>query len=475
MKRERFAPRGPIALEPRAFGLGYLVRDAADEAKVEEIDGAAVVRIQGPLSRTEDPCWDSYASIERRVRHALASSAPGVLLVIDSPGGIAAGSLECGRALRAMAAAANKPLVSFVSGMACSAGMALALAAHRVVSAPTSTVGSIGIIEEIYDVSARDKAEGFRFEVITSGARKADGHPHVPVSAETLSAVQASVDGLAKLFWEYVAEMRPALTAEAVRGLEASAMLAGEGLKVGLVDELGTLESAAALAAKGSLEIGSSKTPSGAGVSDMTDEEKALAALKALAGGSGAVAAKAKKALAAMTDEEPAAEEIKEEPAAEDEEPKEEEPAAEDAPEDDKKVAKARGGRTEAKASVEARLEALEQREERSKLLSTRPDLMRDKATASWLRGAALAVVRDAVKSLPKMQPGKPAAAAQASVTPTFGASQQDVQRSPERLAIAQAMGNVPVNGGLRREGNALVFGIMTPEQARQRKKELEK
>ncbi len=44
-------------------------------------------------------------------------------------------------------------------------------------------------------------------------------------------------------------------------------------------------------------------------------------------------------------------------------------------------------------------------------------------------------------------------------------------RRSPERLAIAQAMGNVPVNGGLRREGNALVFGVLTPEQAREMRK----
>src|SRR5690606_4935218 len=127
-----------------------------------------------------------------------------VILVIDSPGGLAQHCFEPSRALRAKCSAAGVPLFAFVDGSACSAAYALACAAERIAVTPTGLVGSIGVFETLHDQSAADTAMGLAYRVVTSGSRKTDGNPHVPISDGAVSAAQAAVDQLAGLFFSLV-------------------------------------------------------------------------------------------------------------------------------------------------------------------------------------------------------------------------------------------------------------------------------
>jgi hypothetical protein len=103
---------------------------------------------------------------------------------------------------------ANKLLIAFVEGKACSASYALAAAADTIVLGQSGIVGSIGIISTRADISEMNAQRGVRVTLITSGARKADGNPDQPITDAELKATQQLVDSMASVFFDLVAELR---------------------------------------------------------------------------------------------------------------------------------------------------------------------------------------------------------------------------------------------------------------------------
>lgn len=279
----RFAPRGPLALEPRAFGL---VLDAWDDDDGEPCafqlvgDGkVALVEVVGPLMHHEEWWLDSYDAIKSRVAAALESEARCVLLSIDSPGGLVAGCFDTVSEIRALAAKAGKKLYAYADAQATSAGYALACAGERIFVPSTGVLGSIGVIDALLDATGADEQWGVKFTVITSGARKADGHPHTPTSAAAIAAAQANVDVLAGVFFEVVAERRPGLSVEKIRGLEAAMLIGQQAVDAGLADEIATLDQVIAkLSAEES--AGAAATPPAAGAGAAARARGALALVR---------------------------------------------------------------------------------------------------------------------------------------------------------------------------------------------------
>lgn len=112
-------------------------------------------------------------------------------------------------------------------------------------------------------------------------------------------------------------------------------------------------------------------------------------------------------------------------------------------------------------------LEKKHEVEEREALLASRKDLAPE--LVSIFREAPLSVVRTAVKKLPVA--AKKNLAADATVTATRGEGQVDETATrlpkPEAEELAEKMGIATVRASIRREGNALVLGAMTREQAK--------
>jgi signal peptide peptidase SppA len=231
-----FSPRGVIALEPSAFGLEWAMQTQADPFCV--VGKAAIVSISGPLvyQRTPENWFQTYGDIACAVR--AASQAPGtdtIVLKINSPGGEVSGAFDCARDIRNIAQAAGKKLIAFTESQASSAGYALACAADQIVIADVATVGSVGVVTMMADASKLDAAMGLRFTVITSGARKADGNPHVATTDAAVQAVQATVDATAAVFFNHVSERR-SVPVDAVIGLDARQFVGVAAVGVGLAD-----------------------------------------------------------------------------------------------------------------------------------------------------------------------------------------------------------------------------------------------
>jgi ClpP class serine protease len=221
----------------------------AEGAYAVDPDGVAHVRVEGPLAQRAWSCWmfggDGYDAIESRVRAALDDPRSRSLVIeYDSPGGEVAGCGVCADAIRAAADASGKPVVSYVGELAASAAYWLASASDKIVTPASGMLGSIGVIATRVEETGE---AGRKVHYITSGARKADGHPTVPLSEEELAATQAKIDALADVFAGAVAERR-GMTLADVRGLEADMFIGADAVARGLADRVGNLSSAVAYA-----------------------------------------------------------------------------------------------------------------------------------------------------------------------------------------------------------------------------------
>lgn len=222
----------------------------AEGAYTIDSENVAHVRVDGPLAQRAWSCWifggDGYDAIESRVRAALDDPRSRALVIeYDSPGGEVAGCGVCADAIRAAADASGKPVVSYVGELAASAAYWLASASDKIVTPASGMLGSIGVIAA--RVEDAPDPEGRKVTLITSGARKADGHPTVPMSEDELAATKAKIDALADVFAGAVAERR-GMSAADVRALEADVFVGADAVAKGLADRVGNLSSAVAYA-----------------------------------------------------------------------------------------------------------------------------------------------------------------------------------------------------------------------------------
>lgn len=209
----------------------------------ERVGSAIVVRICGPLDYHADGMGESYEGIVCRLRDAFAGIVCGeqgekpscVIMRIDSPGGVVAGLHETVKCIRKMRQAANIPLITYVDETAYSAGFALSCAADEIYLPKSGFCGSIGVISTLVDQTEADKKAGLRFVILTSGARKADGHVHAPITDEMIAEETPRVEELASQFFQDVSKAR-GLSVETIQAFEAKRFLGAEAVEAGVAD-----------------------------------------------------------------------------------------------------------------------------------------------------------------------------------------------------------------------------------------------
>ncbi len=173
-----------------------------------------------------------------------ADADPGVdavVLRINSPGGSPAASWEIYQAVRDM----GKPVVVSVADIAASGAYYLASAADEIVAAPSSQVGSIGVILVAQDLEGLYEKVGIRYTVLTKGKYKDIGSPAREMTAEEKNVLQGQIDTVYEQFIADVAEGRPALDVDQVRELATGLTYPGEeALRLGLIDTIGSFADA---------------------------------------------------------------------------------------------------------------------------------------------------------------------------------------------------------------------------------------
>jgi protease IV len=158
----------------------------------------ARVTIEG-LIRSDQ---DRVEALERLAE----STAPAVIVHINSPGGTTAGSEQLYDALTRLKA--KKPLVVVVEGLAASGGYITAIAADHIIAQQTSLVGSIGVLFQFPNFTDLLKTVGVKVEEVKSSPLKAAPNGFEPTSPEARAALDALVKDSYAWFRGLVKERR---------------------------------------------------------------------------------------------------------------------------------------------------------------------------------------------------------------------------------------------------------------------------
>jgi len=169
-----------------------------------------------------------------------------IVLRVDSPGGSAIASDVIWREV--MLTRNVKPLVASMSDVAASGGYYISMPAHAIVAEPATLTGSIGVVMLKFVIDGTLKKLGMNMEGVTSG-RYADLYSPVRAfTAEERAKVQEQMQATYDTFVEKAAAGRNT-TPERIDAIAQGRVWTGaQGKEIGLVDELGGLDRALAIA-----------------------------------------------------------------------------------------------------------------------------------------------------------------------------------------------------------------------------------
>ena len=175
------------------------------------------------------------------------SSVKAVVLRIDSPGGSAAASQEIAASVRNFKENTSKPVVVSMGDIAASGGYYISVYADKIIANPSTLTGSVGVISQfIYIEGLLDKL-GLELEIVKTGKHKDMGI--WPLTDEQKQIMQNITDDLYNQCVAAVAEGRD-LPVESVTELATGQLYTGnQALELGLIDELGGLDTAIDMAA----------------------------------------------------------------------------------------------------------------------------------------------------------------------------------------------------------------------------------
>ena len=181
------------------------------------------------------------------LRKARADSAvKAIVLRIDSPGGSAIASDVIWREV--MLTKNQKPVIASMSDVAASGGYYIAMPAHAIVAEPSTLTGSIGVVITKFVIDGTLKKLGLNMEGVSQGKYAQMYSPVRPFSPEERARVAENMQATYDTFVEKAAQGRNT-TPEKIDAIAQGRVWTGRQAKqLGLVDELGGLDRAVAIA-----------------------------------------------------------------------------------------------------------------------------------------------------------------------------------------------------------------------------------
>jgi protease-4 len=172
-----------------------------------------------------------------------------VILRINSPGGTVTASDAMYREVLRFKQQSGKPVVALMLDVAASGGYYLACASDRIVAYPTTVTGSIGVIVQTLSLKPALDRIGIQAESITSGPNKDTGSPLSVLTAGQRQVLRTLVEDYYQRFLTVVRTHRPGIPADKFAFVTDGRVVSGtQAAELGLVDQVGDLEDAYALA-----------------------------------------------------------------------------------------------------------------------------------------------------------------------------------------------------------------------------------
>lgn len=164
----------------------------------------------------------------------------GVILIVDSPGGLVSDSHQIYHKLKKLRE--SKPVYVSMKGIAASGGYYIAMGGslNMVYAEPTTWTGSIGVILPRYNLKELGDMYGVASEPLTTGPLKDTLNPLKDLTEKEVEVWSAILDESFQRFLTVIDEGRPNLSKEQVKELATGQVYtASQALANGLVDQIG--------------------------------------------------------------------------------------------------------------------------------------------------------------------------------------------------------------------------------------------
>jgi protease-4 len=174
------------------------------------------------------------------------SSVKAIVLRVDSPGGSAIASDIIWREV--VLTKNQKPVIASMSDVAASGGYYISMPAHAIVAEPSTLTGSIGVVLTKFVIDGTLKKLGMNMEGVSRGKFADMYAPMRPFTTEERARMFQNMQATYDTFVEKAAQGRNT-TPEKIDAIGQGRVWTGRQAKqIGLVDELGGLDRAVALA-----------------------------------------------------------------------------------------------------------------------------------------------------------------------------------------------------------------------------------
>ena len=203
-------------------------------------DTVAVVPINGTIALGAQASADSVNPLLLRLFEA--DKVKGIVLLINSGGGSPSEAERITRLIDEQRAKTGKPVYAACAGICASAAYMIALHADRIYAGEYSWAGSIGAIMKGWDFKAVLQKFEIDQRVFASGSMKDLMNPFKPMSEEMTGKLDALVKETAKSFIEEVKARRGSRLKGGAELFTGEVWTGRESVRLGLVDEIGTLE-----------------------------------------------------------------------------------------------------------------------------------------------------------------------------------------------------------------------------------------
>jgi protease-4 len=183
------------------------------------------------------PIMEVSEVVEQLDNAAKNNRIKGVLLVVDSPGGAVAPSVEVAFAVKRLKE--TKPVVVYAKGTLASGSYYASIWANQIIANPGSMVGSIGVIMQGANLSGIMSKLGIKTQTVQAGKYKKIGTPDREWTSFEVNELNKVIQGTYDMFTSDVATARGLDIKNRDSFANAHIFTAKQAKDVGLIDSLG--------------------------------------------------------------------------------------------------------------------------------------------------------------------------------------------------------------------------------------------
>lgn len=185
------------------------------------------------------PIMDVSKTLEDIEKAKLDKNIKGIMLVVNSPGGSVAPSVELAYAIKELKEI--KPVVVYASGVIASGSYYASIWANKIIANPGSMVGSIGVIMQGVNAEELMSKIGVSTQTVKAGKFKESGTPTRKWTDFEEKQLQSVIDDTYNMFIGDVANARSLDIKNHTQFADAKIFTAKQAKEVGLVDEVATI------------------------------------------------------------------------------------------------------------------------------------------------------------------------------------------------------------------------------------------